>query len=326
MVETLDPPALAAAPDDYLRADDGPEERERRRARLAVRRLRRRRRRIAFAVLVGALVAGVAALGWTLVTRSGVLAVQQVTVTGTVHADAAAIRGDALALAGGRSLLGLDHAAITRRIARRPWVADVRVSADWPHTLRVVVNEAQPVLAIRTDGRPAGQVLVDGDGRILAAGPEARDPAGPGAPTGPADPTGDVPLLGGQGATVPASLPVGAHVEGGALDAARLAGALPAPWRERTARIGVLRDAAALSMRGGPTVRVGTVDELADKLRIAAEISARVGAAKLIDVTVPRQPAVRTDGLGPQPKRSTRPSDPTLKQSSSDGVAPATSP
>lgn len=320
MVETLDPPAPTSAPDDDLRADDGPEERERRRARLAVRRVRRRRRRIALVVMIGACVAGFAALGWTVVTRSGVLAVQRVTVTGTVHADAEAIRADAMEVAGGRSLLGLDRTAITRRIARRPWVADVRVSADWPHTLRVVVNEAQPVLSILTDGRPAGQVLVDGDGRILAAGPAARDQ------TGPADPSGDVPLLAGQGATVPASLPVGAHVEGGALDAARLAAALPAPWRERTARIGVLRDAAALSMRGGPTVRVGTVDELADKLRIAAEISARVGAAKLIDVTVPRQPAVRTDGLGPQPKRSTRPSEPTLKQSSSDGVAPAPSP
>ena len=73
----------------------------------------------------------------------------------------------------GEPYLGLDLAAIRARVAALPRVADVRVTRDYPSSLRITVTERPPVASVST-----GSVywLVAADGTVLdAAGRRPAD-------------------------------------------------------------------------------------------------------------------------------------------------------
>ena len=71
----------------------------------------------------------------------------------------------------GEPYLGLDLAAIRARVAALPRVADVRVTRDYPSSLRITVTERPPVASVST-----GSVywLVAADGTVLDAPAVAR--------------------------------------------------------------------------------------------------------------------------------------------------------
>jgi cell division protein FtsQ len=134
---------------------------ERRKAIIAAR-IRRRRRIIGWGLAVIALAAGVAYL-----IRTPLFGLTEVRVTGTEAVTEAEVL-EVARVRIGEPYLGLDLDAIGGRVASLPRVADVRVTRDYPSSLRIAVTERPPVASVSS-----GDVywLVAADGTVL-------DPAG----------------------------------------------------------------------------------------------------------------------------------------------------
>jgi cell division protein FtsQ len=132
---------------------------ERRKAIIAAR-VRRRRRVLGWALAGIALAAGVAYL-----IRTPLFGLSAVRVDGVSALE----RADVLAASRvrvGEPYLGLDLDAIGSRVAALPRVAAVRVTRDYPSSLRIVVTERPPVASVSQRGR---YWLVAADGTVLDA-------------------------------------------------------------------------------------------------------------------------------------------------------------
>jgi cell division protein FtsQ len=130
---------------------------ERRKAILAAR-VRRRRRILGWGLVVIALALGVGYL-----IRTPLFGLSAVHVEGT----RAVTTGEVLAASKvrvGEPYLGLDLAAIRARVAALPRVAAVRVTRDYPSSLRIAVTERPAVASVSTGGR---YWLVAADGTVL---------------------------------------------------------------------------------------------------------------------------------------------------------------
>jgi cell division protein FtsQ len=139
---------------------------DRRKAILAAR-VRRRRRVLGWALAAVALAVGAAYL-----IRTPLFALSAVRVDGT-RAVARAEIVEASQVRVGEPYLGLDLEAIRARVAALPRVAAVRVTRDYPSSLRITVTERPPVASVS-----AGSVywLVAADGTVLdAAGRRPAD-------------------------------------------------------------------------------------------------------------------------------------------------------
>ena len=132
---------------------------DRRKAILAAR-VRRRRRVLGWALAAVALAVGAAYL-----IRTPLFALSAVRVDGT-RAVARAEIVEASQVRVGEPYLGLDLEAIRARVAALPRVAAVRVTRDYPSSLRITVTERPPVASVS-----AGSVywLVAADGTVLDA-------------------------------------------------------------------------------------------------------------------------------------------------------------
>jgi len=132
---------------------------ERRKAILAAR-VRRRRRFLGWALAAIALAVGVAYL-----IRTPLFGLTAVRVEGTeAVAHAEVLQASQVRI--GEPYLGLDLVAIRARVAALPRVASVRVTRDYPSSLRITVTERPPVASVS-----AGSVywLVAADGTVLDA-------------------------------------------------------------------------------------------------------------------------------------------------------------
>jgi cell division protein FtsQ len=130
---------------------------ERRKAIVAAR-VRRRRRVLGWALAALALAAGVAYL-----VRTPLFGVSAVRVEGVRDLE----RSEVLAASQvrlGEPYLGLDLAAIRGRVAALPRVATVRVTRDYPSSLRIAVTERPPVASVSAAGV---YWLVAADGTVL---------------------------------------------------------------------------------------------------------------------------------------------------------------
>ena len=131
---------------------------ERRKAIIAAR-ARRRRRILGWGLAVIALAAGVAYL-----VRTPLFGLTEVRVTGTEAVTEAEVL-NAAGVRIGEPYLGLDLTAIGGRVAAAlPRVAAVRVTRDYPSSLRIAVTERPPVASV-SDG--SAYWLVAADGTVL---------------------------------------------------------------------------------------------------------------------------------------------------------------
>lgn len=139
---------------------------ERRREVRRDRQRRRLRRTIALAVLL--LLVGVAVA----VERSGLVALEEVRVTGTQRLAPAVVR-DTAGLELGTSTVRLRLGDAERRVEALPLVADATVQRLDPLTVEIDVTERRPVVAAtRRNGATA---LVDAEGVVVSTG-ETPDP------------------------------------------------------------------------------------------------------------------------------------------------------
>jgi cell division protein FtsQ len=135
---------------------------ERRKAILAAR-ARRRRRVLGWTLAALALAAGVAYL-----IRTPLFGLSAIRVEGTQAVTRAEVL-KASQVRIGEPYLGLDLNAIRARVAALPRVAAVRVTRDYPSSLRIAVTERPPVAAVSAASVFAGSVywLVAADGTVL---------------------------------------------------------------------------------------------------------------------------------------------------------------
>lgn len=232
---------------------------------------RRLRRLVALGVLVALLVI---AYG---VTRSPLLDLDHVRITGTAHTDPAA----AIAAAGlrtGQPMTDVDIDRARRAIEALPWVDTVSITRHWPGTVAVAVTERRGVAALKLD--EGTWLLLDPTGRVL----ETRT-------TAPADLavlTG-VAATAGPGETVPEALP-----------GIALAGYITADLRAWFVEVVVNPDATLdAKLHNGIRVSFGSQAHLADKMIGLATVLTRVDLKDLdhVDLQVPNSPVLTRRGF-----------------------------
>lgn len=224
--------------------------------------------------LVAGVTASAAALGagWG-ASRSPLLDVDHVRLTGVAHSEPLRIIQTAGSLPG-RPMVDLDEGAAARRIERLPWVADARVRRQWPNTVSIEVRERAPAASVPAAG--GGWALVDDRGRVLAPVVDA-----------PADrPTLEgVAPAGAPGTLVPADTRAPLAVARALTPALRL-------------RVGAVVRAAdgelQLRLRTEAVVRLGDTGALGPKLVAADTVLAGVDPHRVavLDVRVPDTPVL----------------------------------
>lgn len=218
-------------------------------------------------MILGAAVAVLVAAAYG-ISRSPLLSVDTVTVLGTAHLTPAQVEA-AAGVHQGDAMVWVDTGNAVTRVEALPYVRDVSIRREWPHTVRITVRERTPAAWI--DGSGA-KTVVDGTGRVLE--------------TVAAPPPGLPQLLGTK--VVP---PPGGVID--AVAAARVAGTLTGLAVGGVASVGSTPDhGVVVHMASGPELRLGPPTEVAAKIRAALAV---LGATKdtppaYVDVSVPTNP------------------------------------
>ncbi|MBN2624183.1 MAG: FtsQ-type POTRA domain-containing protein [Acidimicrobiales bacterium] len=231
------------------------------------------RRRLKWVTWV--LAVAVLVVGGLVATRTPLLDVDRVTVTGIENTS----RDEVVAATGvavGDPLLHVDLGAAARRVEELPWVAGARVERSWPSTVKVQVTEREAVAVVQvTDDHAA---VVDAEGWVLAIEPRgADDVVETGAPLALTGIDGRV----GQGQ----------RLDDEARDALAVAAAVSERMPGTVAAVST--DLEAELVDGG-TVRFGSTDHLDEKITAVQTVLSDVDLACLavLDVRVPGSPAL----------------------------------
>lgn len=222
--------------------------------RIAVRRSKGRRR-IKWVIIATVVIA--VAVGTLAVLGSSLFAVDDVEVEGVVYTDGRALQAVIDDLVG-TPTLRVDTDGAEEQLERIPWVDTARVTADFPHGVRIEIRERAP-LAYFTGGDGRFRVI-DRDGRVLDV---LRN-----------EPIEYLRLL----AVDPPDLEAAQVAPPGYSAAAQLVGALTPTVRQRAVSVSVTADGGDLRLQLEPSIDVhfGAARELVDKLvRLETELDHR---------------------------------------------------
>lgn len=227
------------------------------------------RRHVRLALLVAVVLGGLALGGWLWLRDSSLVAVTRVTVTGQSGPEAGAIRSALVGAARGMTTLDVSMSTLRTAVTPFPVVADLRVSTQFPHGMRIRVIERPPVAVVSVAGR---SIAVASDGTLLHQMPV----------------TSSLPVI-------PLAVPPGGpRLIDPALEAVRLLAAAP---QELLAKVALLTTVPphglTAQIRGGPAVYFGDASSARAKWAAAAAVLADAGSAgaAYIDVTDPVRPA-----------------------------------
>lgn len=242
----------------------------------------RRRLRILLAML--ATIATIGA-GWSL-TRSPVLDVDRVQITGVEGSDAELIR-DLAGVEEGAALLDVDAGSIEARLEGLPWVKEIDVRKEWPNSIIVDVTERRAVAAVPSG---TGWARIDAEGVVIGreSSPDSARIAG-------------LPVI-----SVPLSVAVGdVHLE--AAPGLAVVSALTADLGPWVTAVTVNGDRVGLDLVGGAGVTMGPAVRLDDKVTAVRAVLAGVDLACIssIDVTAADQTTVRRDPVCEAATRAT---------------------
>jgi cell division protein FtsQ len=239
--------------------------------RSAVRRQAQSRRLVVVGAIVGLVVMLLIAVG---VVASPMFGVTEVRVNGAVYTDAAALDAVITDLEGEPVLL-IDTGEIEAVLSALPWVERVRVDPQFPHTVVIDIRERRALATFRGgDGRWR---VIDVQGRVL----DVLD----GQPVAYMPITGSHPDTSrGQYAGTPYA------------SAATLVQVLPAEVRAITQSVGLDAVTGTLTMElvGGVAVRLGSADDLDDKLaRLLSQVRGGLAGVVALDVSTAQIGVVR---------------------------------
>ncbi len=100
--------------------------------------------RLVGALLVAALISGLAYYGWTFARASPRFGVRHLSFRGVVHANEEELTRRA-GLVAGTNIFRIDLARAAREMEQDPWVRQASIERELPDTLRVSVTEHRPV-------------------------------------------------------------------------------------------------------------------------------------------------------------------------------------
>lgn len=215
------------------------------------------------------------------VTRSPLMAVQSLEIVGTSHVSTAQVE-KASHISKGVAMTDIDPKGAERGLRSLAWVADAKVSRNWPGDVKIVITERIPVAQVAIGKR---WLLVDKTGAAL----EFRKNVDPkltqitGVASGkPGDPIANASLL----------MPIVTRI--------------PTALRDDIVAVHLGNDRAVeLGLTSGGTVVLGGVDQLAAKFVAVATVLADVpplGAQCTLDVAEPQSPHVApADKCVPEP-------------------------
>ena len=214
--------------------------------------------------VIGVVVAVLGVLG------SGVFSITTVEVEGAVYSQGEALDAVVAELEGA-NVLRVDTADAERQLEAIPWVADARVTTDFPHGAKIEIRERRPMVAyLAGDGQYR---VLDGNGRVLdvIAG----------------RPVDYLELITDDGP----ELEAGQLAPRGYRAAATLVSALTPQMRQRATSVSVDQNATELSLilDDEIEVRFGAPEDLLDKLvRLQTALTnpnPELTATELIDVS-----------------------------------------
>jgi cell division protein FtsQ len=231
---------------------------------------RRRLKRLTLALSLAALVVALA-----VATRTPLLDVDRVTVTGTQRTSAEDVTRLA-AVDRGTPLVSVDPGAVARRVEELPWIASAQVERAWPSTVKIQVTERVAVAMVQvTDDRAA---VVDADGWVVSIESRAAD--------APADPAGPLVLTG-----IDERVAEGERLDEEARAALAVASALAERLPGAVSSVSTDLDAELVD---GGSIRFGSVEDLDAKVTAARTVLEDVDTTclELLDVRVPGSPAL----------------------------------
>jgi cell division protein FtsQ len=200
---------------------------------------------------------------------SSLVAVKHVSVTGLSGPEARRVTVQLENAARDMTTLHVRTDQLRSVVAPYPVVKDLKVSADFPHGLKITIIENTPVAVVEVGGE---KTPVAGDGRLLRGADERQLP------------------------TVPVNVvPGGDHVVDPVARQAIVAlAAAPAALRNRVVRASSTKQGGlTLVLQDGPDLRFGGADRLAAKWAAASAVladSSSAGATYL-DLRYPERPA-----------------------------------
>ena len=221
-------------------------------------------------------VLGVLGALWLWLRDSPLVAVEDVTVTGLSGPDADRVREALSDAARDMTTLHVRKGELRTAVDPYPSVLDVRTDSDFPHRLRIVVRERNPVGTVVAGDQ---RVPVAADGTLMRT-----------------TPSGGLPEIPAK------ALPGGSHAgEPGVRRALRVLAAAPSALRARVTRIYMGEHGLTLPLRNGPTLYLGGSERLAAKWVAVATVLADPTStgATYLDVRLPERPAA--GGLEPPP-------------------------
>jgi cell division protein FtsQ len=246
---------------------------------------------------------------WLWVRDSSLVAVDRVTITGAVGADAPEIRAALRSAARNMTTLDVKMAQLRTAVAPFPEVRRVQVRTSFPHRMVIEVIEQRPVALVDIGNR---QVPVASDGTLLrSVSVNASLP------------------------TIPLSVPpVGRRLsEGRAADAVSLLAAAPYQLLAKIQQVTILAGHGLVAqIRSGPSLYFGDGTRLAAKWAAATAVLADPGSAgaSYIDVTDPERPAAgagsTTDPSGGSQAAAGVTSTPSTVGSTTSGASSTTLP
>lgn len=209
--------------------------------------------------------------GWLWFRGSSFVAIQRVEVTGLTGPNVPQIRRALISEAERMTTLEVDMARLDNAVSQYSVVHSLAVTAHFPHSLVIAVNEQVPVATVRDGGQT---VVVDTDGYLLRR----------------------VPVAGAKLPSIPLrEIPDGPRLtSAGSRAAVRTLAA--APYQLLSHIAGATTTAAhgvIIQLRNGPQIYFGSPSGLKAKWASAVAVlgvSNSVGAT-YIDVTDPRRPA-----------------------------------
>lgn len=154
------------------------------------------------ALIVVAVVVGVAALGLGSL-YSPFFSVRHVKVAVADRGPIAASKIKALAALSGRRMMDANGGAVAGRIDADPWLADAKVDLKWPSTVDIQVTERKPLAQVEVE-YPGKWAQVDVTGRVLQL-VSSRNPHLPALSDVGRVPTVGAWLAGAPGPTAPAT-------------------------------------------------------------------------------------------------------------------------
>ncbi|RKQ88020.1 cell division protein FtsQ [Solirubrobacter pauli] len=215
--------------------------------------------------------------GYLWLRQSSLVAVRDVQISGITASDGEQVRTALEGAAKDMTTLHVREQVLHEATAPYSSVGDLKVKADFPHTLRIQVVERRPVAAVARAGERR-RIPVTSNGTLLRGVTAERD----------------LPTISVK------SEPAGARItDRKILDALAVASAVPTPLRGRTGEVKVEKRGVVAEVEDGPELIFGDGKDADKKWAAAARVLAEISAQGAVYLDLRITGRVAAGGLAP---------------------------